>query len=258
MLSFASAAIVLLTVQGPLTVESPQVSRGPAEVNARPYVLPTSLPSELVAARVREVLRDHRDSEAWEQLADALPEMVRTGGADPGSTFEAVRLADSISAVPLLTTARDAIPWLPSWSGAQFKGRPMIATLLALVLVSVFNWIWKDRTVRQSLEDPAKSPNPGVKGRRDPWFVRTLARSGRPVHEIARQTSMAQDAVMILLELQAEGTTQRVSRDGERRPDEALTARERAAGRYGPPSRQATAAGAVYTRHVRPPTGSRG
>ena len=50
-------------------------------------------PAELVAARVRSVLRSNSD-EAWFDLADALPELALTGGADLTSTFEAAQLAE--------------------------------------------------------------------------------------------------------------------------------------------------------------------
>lgn len=209
MFSYASIAMVLLTVWGPLMVENPQVS----------------LPSELVAARVREVLRDHRDTRAWKQLAEALPEMALAGGADLGSTLEASRLADSISsASPSITvreskaTARGSIGWMPSWSGIQIEFRPMVIVILALVLVSVLNQIGKTRTVRQAFNKPASPREPAVNGRSDPWFIKTLAKSGQPVHEIARQTRMAQDAIVVLLELQAEGTHQRVNSGGEPAP----------------------------------------
>ncbi len=222
MFSHASISLVLVTVWGPLIVETPQVSTVPEEANAGVSMPHISLPSELVAARVREALRDHSDTRAWKQLAEVLPAMALAGGADLGSTLEASRLADSISgASPSITvreskaTARGSIRWMPSWSGIQIEIRPMVMVILALVLVSVLNRIWKTRTVRQAFDKPGRPREPAVNGRSDPWFIKTLAKSGQPVHEIARQTRMAQDAILVLLELQAEDTPQRVTNGGK-------------------------------------------
>lgn len=222
MLSYASIAMVLLAVQSPQLVEAPQISVVREEMNAGATMPQFSLPSELVAARVREVLRDHRDTRAWKQLADALPEMALAGGADLGSTLEASRLADSISGASPSTnvsepiaTASESIRWVPFWSGTLIDVRPVAIVVLALVLVSVLNWIWENGKDRQLFKKTASPTAPAVNGRNDPWFIRSLAKSGRPVHEIARQTSMAQDAILVLLELQPESTPQRMTGGGE-------------------------------------------
>ena len=211
MFSYASIAMVLLATQGPLIAENRQAFQFPQGVNADAGTQGLSLPSELVAARVRDVLRDHSDSRAWKQLADALPEMALAGGADLRSTLEAGRLADSISAASPLTTVGELIRWVPPWLRPRIEARPvvagLVAVLLTLVLVSVLHWIWKDRGNPQSLRNPVKPPEPAVRSRSDEWWVKSLAKNGRPVHEIARQTRMAQDAILILLELHGEGTS---------------------------------------------------
>ncbi len=257
---YTSIAMVLLAVQGPLMAQSPQELVLPGELDAGADVPGISLPSELVAERVRDVLRDHRDSEAWKQLADALPEMALTGDADLGSTLEAGRLADSISTASLfitmresmLTTMREAIRWRPSWWGKRVEAPPVVAVVLALVLVTALNWIWKGRSGRQSLKKREDPTEPAVKGRTDPWFVKSLADSGRPVHEIARQTKMAQDAILVLLELQANGTRRPVTHGGEAWPYKAPPAVKLAAHRSDPALRRVSASGALYTRYGRP------
>ncbi len=233
MLSYSSIAIVLLAAQGTLMAENPQTFLPPQEVSADAGTQDLSLPSEVVAARVRDVLRDHSDSRAWKQLADALPAMALAGGADLGSTLEAGRLADSISAASLLTTVRESIRWVPPWLRARIEALPMgavlvgalvgallgvlVLVLLTFALVKVLNWMWKGLSDGQSLKNPGNPPAPPVKDRSDTWWVKSLVKSGRPVHEIARQTRMAQDAILILLELHAEGTPQRVTHGEETR-----------------------------------------
>ena len=65
--------------------------------------------------------------------------------------------------------------------------------------------------------------------------VKTLAMSGRSVNEIARQTKMAQDAIVILMELQPEGSRELTTKGGEPRLYKAPSARKREAlyTRYG-------------------------
>ncbi len=87
----------------------------------------------------------------------------------------------------------------------------LVLVLLTFALVRVLTWMWKGLSGGQSLENPGNPPEPPVNDRSDTWWIKSLVKSGRPVHEIARQTRMAQDAILILLELQAEGTPQRVS-----------------------------------------------
>lgn len=232
MSSYAFVAWALLTVQGPLTAEVPQVVLVPEDVNVAADKQRVTLPSELVAARVRDVLRDHRDSEAWKQLAGALPGMALTGGADLSSTLEAGRLADSISTASRLPTVRGWRRWLPPRLSLPKVG-PMVVVLLALVLARGVSRTGKgltDRQNRQSLKRRAKTTEASVESSSNLCFVKTLAMSGRPINEIARQTRMTRDAVLILLELQAEGTPQGITEGGKPWWHGAPPARRRKAG----------------------------
>ena len=242
MSSYAFVAWALLTVQGPLTAEVPQVALVPEDVNVAADKQHVTLPSELVAARVRDVLRDHRDSEAWKQLAGALPGMAFAGGADLSSTLEAGRLADSISAASRLPTVRGWRQWLPPRLSLPKVGPirlslpkvgPMVVVLLALVLARGVSRTGKgltDRQNRQSLKRRAKTTEASVESSSNLCFVKTLAMSGRPINEIACQTRMTRDAVLILLELQAEGTPQGITEGGKPWWHGAPPARRRKAG----------------------------
>ncbi len=225
-------ALALLTVQGPAIAEPPQVALAPQIMSVAATEQHVSLPSELVAERVREVLRDHRDSEAWSQLAGALPGMAFAGGADLSSTLEAGRLADSISAASSLPTVGGPMSWLPPWLtslppvgplAGPLVG-PLVAVLLTLVLLRVVSGMRKGRTTtgqdrqdqqdQQSLGPLAEATGVAVKSRSDLWFAKTLAMSGRPVNEIARQTKMTQDAVLMLIDLQDKSTPKRIANGG--------------------------------------------
>ena len=227
MLSHALLTTVLLAAQGPSPTAEVTQSVATEDVQAQAETERVLLPSEIVAARIRQVLRDQRDAEASEPTAVALPAGALPAGASPAGALPEVALGDggdgedldssgpqvslsgSVSTSSLGTTMTESVRLAPSWLGAQIDVSPVVAVLLALVFGSVVAWIWRGRTDRESLEEGPRPKYSSVAGPRTPWVaVQSLAMSGRPVHEIARQTEMAQDAILTLLELHNGGAPQ--------------------------------------------------
>jgi hypothetical protein len=157
-------------------------------------------PAEIVAARVRDVLRDHADDRAWQELAGALPELALSGGADLESTFEAARLAEEMNR-PVARTAPAAPLPLPvrpsSWSYVVAGIRAVDLDLVAQALALALGVFALTRVVKGSASRSRSSASgtPAVRCRQ----ARALAAEGLQPHEIARRTGLGQDAVSVLL-----------------------------------------------------------
>ena len=160
-------------------------------------------PAELVARMAREAMGLPADPAGWSALANALPEMALLGGADLESTFEAARIADSLSASAsaLAEPAVGADPGVMEsvktiLLSSLMQGRWMDIVLAFLVTGAVGAGIVLLRRRRKNPKK-AKAPYRGDRVR----AARSLASSGLSVHEIARRTGMAQDAVHVLMSL---------------------------------------------------------
>lgn len=184
---------------------APAAIAAPAE--AHPQANPTAphtpplpgSPASVVAARVRAALADASDGRAWSALADALPGMALQGGADIAGTFEAARLADSISAAGAATAARaptGAPPAGTSWPTPADVGA-LLAGLVAVAAV-VSAGLPRKRTPSSTAAAAARAHELEVVPDRFRTAL-TLAARGTPRAEIARRTGMAQDALVVLM-----------------------------------------------------------
>ena len=197
--------------QASATLQTPRATeRGPA------LPLDGPRPAEVVAARVRSVLQDHRSTEAWKGLAGALPEMALSGGADLAGTFEAARLADSISALEVSPRALRSL-WAPAGLGSGRRGgvewaQALGAGVLAGTLVVALATLARSRKGRTG----RRSQRADGKGR--VWAAQSLASSGIPVVEIARRTGMAQDGITVLLGLSRARNARQIASRALRRP----------------------------------------
>lgn len=199
-------AAVLAASPAPVADTVPGVSTFPVEV---------LLPAELVASRVRSVLQDHTDPDAWQGLAGTLPDMIVRGGGDVASLFEAARLADemsgTLSGLPVTVTAAPqsesppasagvsapTFVW-PAWldlrwaerlyeNGLGFVVWVAMALFGVLVVLRLFRRGGGGTTrvmpVRTRLRD-----------------ARALAGQGRSIPEISRETRLAREALSVLLQ----------------------------------------------------------
>ena len=154
-------------------------------------------PAELVASRVREVLRDHSDDVAWQELAGALPEMALSGGADIQSTFEAARIAEDM--VPVATPVPSASS---AAAGAAFEEvlrlvRGIDVDMAGQLLAIAFGLFALTMLFKGSGNRARGARSEPAKGRcRE---ARALAAGGVPVYEIAKRTGLAREAVSVLL-----------------------------------------------------------
>ena len=261
MTSHTFVVLALLTVRGPVNTEAPQVPVFAEDVMVVTEELGALLPSELVAARVREVLHDHRDSEAWKRLASALPALAFEGGADLSSSIEAAWLADSIYAVSVEPVVREPtsergatrVPWLGAWLDSPFNRRLTASASLALILAGVVGWTFKRRTDPQSHGRRVKTSEASLESRGR--VVKTLAKNGQPVHEIARQTRMAQDGILLLLAIQSKGKPQTAADRGAPEPFAARRTKWRKTGSADIRSQSALESAAIYTGNAHSSTG---
>lgn len=147
-------------------------------------------PAAIVASRVRDVLSAHDSELAWKGLAGALPSMAVSGDADLESTFAAARLAQDMSARPdpVLRSAG------PSGETADWQlglGRALWWCALTLVLSAL------------ALATRGRLPRVAPPRREQPvercGTARALASEGLPLHEIARRTGLAREAVTVLV-----------------------------------------------------------
>ena len=164
-------------------------------------------PAELVAARVRSVLRSNSD-DAWLDLADALPELALEGGADLTSTFEAAHLAEQAGS----TAGRATQP--STWRGvramrawaASITPTQLVTFVLAVLTLSMVTVTSLRRRGGQVTSVRPRSQPPGMhRSRVTARFseARQLASAGVAVPEIARRTGMARDAVTLLVGLRS-------------------------------------------------------
>jgi len=151
-------------------------------------------PAEVVAAQVRSVLHNHRDGDAWRGLADALPELALQGGADLESTFEAARLAETMS----IETATDSPATVePAWlTILRTVNVELLGTVLALVTALIV--VWHATRNRGAEQDPPQPTRVPVRFRE----AYALASRGRSTAEISRRTGLARDAVTVLIGMQ--------------------------------------------------------
>jgi len=164
-------------------------------------------PAQVVAAKVRAVLRGQGDPVAWKALATTLPELALVGGADVEATFNAARLADSVAAAGARATVRPTVAAAVRGgsTASADRGPPSIfrATLprnvsfAGVVVLAGFGiglgllWRRGGRASRRSVGGSAEADRLAD--------VLSLAATGIGVAEIARRTGMAQDAIRVLL-----------------------------------------------------------
>ena len=175
-------------------------------------------PADFVAARVRSILRDADDSQAWDELAQGLPELALSGGADLMSTFEAAALAESLRPAGATGISSPDVPpmsapILVDWRSTTPFQAIALAVLLAAALAGLFR-TWKRRGNRSARSGwgrrrRSRSGSGSRSGRgASPVMTpvaqaRQLASAGITVPEIAQRTGMARDAVSILIGIQA-------------------------------------------------------
>ena len=162
-------------------------------------------PAELVATRVRSVLRSNSDA-AWFDLADALPELALMGGADLTSTFEAAQLAEQAGAsvgsaiqTSEWAAVRAARAWAASITPTQLITFVLAVFTLSVVTVTMLRRRGAPATSGRRVAQPTGASRTGVTAR----FAeaRHLASTGLAVPEIAKRTGMARDAVTLLVGL---------------------------------------------------------
>ncbi len=189
-------------------------------------------PRRVVAQLIREALRSPDNQKAWSELARALPEL---GEKEEGESYvrllQAARIADSV-----------AVASAPASGSSQGKGRDLASRAggLGAVLASlpaglrgpadrIVVWITANDLplvlfltgflilliLLKGQEGAGRRPAEGgerVEDRgeyllregtsRGLEMARALWSSGVPVHEIARRTGLAQDALSVMLSLQ--------------------------------------------------------
>ena len=194
-----SLGLLALTLLSAPTTGAARSTELPATVHVEEAMFGQSAPlrpAEVVAARVRAVLQDHANGQAWQELAGALPEMAVTGGADIESTFEAARLAeDMVARVPSLRAPPTV--WEEVVRRLKVIDVDMVTQALAVALGLFALWmVIAGKNQRPRLADASVS---SVRYRE----ARSLAAEGIPLYEIARRTGLARDAVSVLLSRRA-------------------------------------------------------
>lgn len=186
----------------------------PSDTLPWPTVAPLEglLPAELVASRVRAVLRDHTDGDAWQRLAGTLPDMIVRGGADVTSIFEAARLADEMSGTPpeppppstptATTTSIFArtLAW-PEWTDRLDFRRAAVLydngmAFVAWVAMALLGVLIVPRMLRR--EGASTVRLAPVRSRMR--VARNLAGKGMSIAEISRETRLAREALSVLLQ----------------------------------------------------------
>ena len=223
-----SAALLLLLAPG-VAAQGPTMPAGSQVAAAASPVPGLERPSDVVARLAREALASPGDSTAWRALAGALPDMALSGDADLEGTFEAARLADSLSAAtgvavtsdvdpggaPLVEQASPPAvtdPGAPaSWWPPALSAQVMIGTLFGALALVGLRMTRTRRRVRMAPPSPAHRAEQGRL-----WTARTLATGGVDVPEIAKRTGMAQEAGNLALSLAGHAPV--TDRDGNRRP----------------------------------------
>ena len=215
-----SLVLAALLLMGGAAASSAQTPAGTEPVRPR------------VAQLVRAGLSAPGDSAVWTEMAHLLPEMARTDGADVMASFEASRLADSISRSPFdpmaaalsanrstgAATSRSAGPVTSGrtvtsaasagieWGPFFRQALPFIPWVVVGLIALVIGGLKLNRTVRRVRIARSREDSKELRAARDSksrlWAVTALAASGLPPTEIARRTGMAQDAVRVLMGLQ--------------------------------------------------------
>lgn len=227
------AAAVLLLAAG----------AGAQEAGAPPPTLSLDgmLPSAVVARLARQAMHAPGDSAAWAALAHALPEMALVEGADLEGTFEAARMADSMSAAAMTAPgAREDAPLASGTSTAPaqtasrvtagvaaireridgFPRLPVPLALGAVLALSSLLGVLVFRRTRGARTSPATRAH--ASGGRT-WAAAALASGGIATADIARRTGLAQEGVDLVLRLAnasaaASRPTRSTSRSGSARP----------------------------------------
>lgn len=195
------AAVIAPTVSAPAQAGLQEISPETAGVPTFPTAATPLRPAEVVASRVRDVLNDHANDAAWQELAGALPDLALAGGADIESTFEAARIAGEMVTAPPSVPApatsagddpvRGALQWLGSID-ADLLGQ-LLAIAFGLFALSMLFKGSGSRSRSLRVEPTA------IRCRE----ARALAAGGVPAYEISRRTGLARDAVSVLLSRRA-------------------------------------------------------
>lgn len=188
-------------------------------------------PSEVVARMARQAMGGSDGPEVWQALASALPDLALKGSADLAATFEAARVADSISAASAAVasmSAAGAPGRAEGWAGVP-PGSLFLwggAGFLALLGMTAA------RSRRRAGREAAASvPTEVVAVAGRVGTARSLLTSGLTADEVARRTGMAREAVEVLVALthgRALAGTEGATRSGGPSPQ-----RARGRGRYG-------------------------
>lgn len=192
--AFLAGAVVLGFLASVAPAGGQQAATTPLDLSSGGAAL---RPTEVVAARVRTVLRDHQDGEAWQELAGAIPELAVTGGADVEATFEAARLAEE------MVTSQPAAP--PTPTSGPAAGSPMLSGIRSLdfeaiaQLVALALGFFALVTVARGNLQPRATTGPVGGGAARLREARQLAANGVPLFEISRRTGLARDALTVIL-----------------------------------------------------------
>lgn len=160
-------------------------------------------PSEVVARLAREALHAPGDSASWASLGQAIPEMALAEGADMETTFEAARVADSLSSATGVTAvdAGTAPSTTENARSPMAGGVPRLpvdgvlggTTVLALAAFVVMVFRRRSRSTR------SPAPREVAAGRR--WSAAAMASGGIAVPDIARRMGLSQEGVDLALRL---------------------------------------------------------
>jgi hypothetical protein len=153
-------------------------------------------PSDVVARLARQALTAPGDTAAWKALAGALPAMALTGGADLEGTFEAARVADSVSVAAGGGIAPRSASVFASLEYAPIAGVMVFLGALAALAVHLLRG-------RRHLGNRALPGTLSEAGRL--WTATTLAAGGLALPEISKRTGLAQEAVNLALLMAAQG-----------------------------------------------------
>jgi len=188
-------------------------------------------PRRVVAMLIRAALQSPENQESWAELADALPELGETeDGESFGRLLRAAQIADSVALAAELSSAgggtpegsvlekaglavllprvtrglKDAVAKVVVW--VSRNDLPLVLTLSALLIALILMkgrepWMARFRSGGRGAE-PAGEHLLKEGTSRGLDTARALWSSGLPVHEIARRTGLAQDALTVMLSLQ--------------------------------------------------------
>lgn len=171
-----------------------------AQVDAVPRAFqPTAeRPAEVVARMARRAMGLPDDPEAWQALAEVLPELALSGEADLEGTFQAARVADSLSATAatgLGASQSEGQAWFPRWTALPSGALPSAVALAVALAAALSGALVVVLRRRRSRATEARRDG----GTDKLGAARSLVTRGLPAYEISRRTGMAQDAVQVML-----------------------------------------------------------